>query len=307
MLFHIFFWEKRLLMSVKGMVDLHFHTECSGDSFMPLYSIIPAAERLGLAAIAKTDHDSVTGCDVLMETARHSRVEYIPGVELSTSEGYHILGFYIDPENEALAANCEREKAYGREQLKYSLQYWQNHGGPYDGDLEPVMAAAKALRPGGEISLKQVALVFTGMGVFASPDEARIDYESRTGDLLPPSDYQTLSNHQPPTAEEAIKLIRGAGGLAVIAHPKKDAKKGASRPNLEEVIRLVEAGAVGVECYNIKVMNAEERDFWEKACIERNLARTGGTDWHECVEHWNVTRPTVAPYDCVRELKERRQ
>ena len=136
-------------MDLKGRADLHFHTECSGDSYIPLYAVIPAAERLGLAAVAKTDHDSVTGCAYLAEEARDSTVEYIPGVELSTAEGFHVLGYFVDPAHQALLDQCEGEKAYGRSLLRASLRAWQARGGHLPDDLDAMLEEIRALRPQG--------------------------------------------------------------------------------------------------------------------------------------------------------------
>ena len=117
-----------------------------------------------------------------------------------------------------------------------------------------------------------------------------------TVDFTPPP-------HSPPTAEAIISLIGRAGGVAVVAHPRSDAPDGSARPNVAEVERLVAAGAVGVECYNVKAMPVEEREFWQAFCDERGLAFTGGTDWHGYVEEWNVLQRTAASFESVESLQ----
>jgi len=288
--------HREALVSVAGKVDLHFHTEYSGDSFIPAYAIIPAAERLGLRAVAKADHDSVSGCAELLATARGTSVEYIPAVELSTSEHFHILGYFVNPENAELISATEREKQYGRDILKARLLHWQTNGSPYHGDIGKLIEIGKNLRPQGEISLKQIALTLVGMGVFADEASARADLAVRTLAFTPPE-------HSPPTAVDAIDLIRRAGGVAVAAHPKRGSKPGDGRPDVADIQRLIKAGIVGVECFNLKVMSADEQAFWSDFCRERNLAATGGTDWHGYVEEWNIVLETVTPYDAVEALK----
>ncbi|MBN1807440.1 MAG: PHP domain-containing protein [Planctomycetes bacterium] len=285
-------------MSVRGKVDLHFHTECSGDSFIPLYAVIPAAERLGLAAVAKTDHDSVTGCTYLLEAAASSPVEYIPGVELSSAEHFHILGYFIDPEYPELVEATRKEKEYGHTVLQLRLEHWQKHGGPYRNSIDDLLACTLSLRGTGEISLKQVAYVLVGMGFYPDPAAARTDVEERTVDFQPPE-------HLPPPAAEAVALIGRAGGVAVAAHPRSYTPDAASPPNPAAVEKLVAAGIVGVECYNVKAMTREEQAFWQDFCRERNLVCTGGTDCHNHVEEWNVTQETITPYAAVEGLKAR--
>lgn len=271
-----------------GKVDLHFHTECSGDSYMPLYAVIPAAERLGLAAIAKTDHDSVTGCTFLAEAARNSPVEYIPAVELSTAEHWHTLGYFVDPENSALVSYCEQEKAYGRELLRANVQGWKDAGGALPDDLDRMLEIIRSLRPLGEISLKQVADYLAGHGFYPEPETAREDAAERLKGFTPPGNV-------PPPAEQAVKTIMEAGGVAVFAHPRP--------AKVKEVERLLDAGAVGVGGLNVKALSADEQEFWRDYCGKNNLVITGGTDHHGPVETWNVLYHTVADYASVQQLK----
>jgi predicted metal-dependent phosphoesterase TrpH len=275
-------------MSVKGKADLHFHTECSGDSYMPLYAVIPAAERLGLSAIAKTDHDSVSGCEFLAKQAKDSSVEYIPGVELSTAEGFHILGYFIDPVHNALADQCEGEKAYGRTLLRARVEAWRACGGHLPEDIDALLETARSLRPKGEISLKQVYDHLTGLGFYRNYASAKEDADERLQGFEAPS-------HTPPPAEHAVSVIMEAGGAAVIAHP--------SPVQLEGVEKLLSAGAVGVGALNVKAVHPEARTFWQTYAEEHDVILTGGTDWHGSPEKWNVERQTITPYDAVLQLK----
>lgn len=274
---------------LEGKVDLHFHTECSGDSYMPLYSIIPAAERLGLAVIAKTDHDSVSGCTYLARKALHAGVEYIPAVELSTAEHWHTLGYYVDPENPGLAAYTEREKAYGRRLLKANVEAWKDAGGLLPDDLDGMLDFARSLRPDGEISLKQVSDYLAARGFYPDSRSAREDAAEKLRGFVPPA-------NTPPPAVEAVRTIMKAGGVAVFAHPKPS--------QLDDVAELLEAGAVGVGGLNVKALNSEQRDFWRGFCAANDLVLTGGTDHHGHVEEWNVAHSTVADTSCMEKLRD---
>jgi predicted metal-dependent phosphoesterase TrpH len=275
-------------MNVKGKADLHFHTECSGDSYMPLYAVIPAAERLGLSAIAKTDHDSVSGCRFLAEQAKNSVVEFIPGVELSTAEGLHVLGYFVDPEHKALADQCEGEKAYGRTLLHARISAWRSRGGCLPEDIDALIERVRALRPEGEISMKQVYDHLTGLGMYLNYADAKEDADEQLQGFVPPS-------HTPPPAEQVVAVVMEAGGVAVIAHPPPS--------RLDDVERLLEAGAVGVGALNVKAVRAEARPFWQTYAEDHGIILTGGTDWHGPVEKWNIERMTITPYDAVLQLK----
>lgn len=279
------------MTSVKGKVDLHFHTECSGDSWMPLFAIVPAAERLGLAAIAKTDHDSVSGCTYLIEAAAISSVEYIPAVELSTSEGHHILGYYVDPEDEALVAQTRGEKAYGRRLLEASLETWKKNGGKLPDDIDAMLAEIHHYRPHGELSRKQVCSFLAGIGAYPTPRAALQDSKEKLKGFTGPA-------HTPPTPEESIEVIRNAGGVAIVAHPKPS--------DLPDVERYLAAGAAGVGGLNVKVLGPDARQYWREYTRERGLVLTGGTDWHGPVEHWNLERKTIADMSAVEGLKAAR-
>ena len=275
-------------MLLEGKVDLHFHTECSGDSYIPLYAVIPAAERLGLAAVAKTDHDSVTGCTHLAEAARGSRVEYIPAVELSTAEHWHTLGYFIDPEDPGLVSYCEEEKEYGRRLLRANVHAWKEAGGALPDDLDRMLDDIRSLRPIGEISLKQVSDHLAGRGFYPDTQSAREDAVEKLEGFTPPGNV-------PPPAEQAVKTIMEAGGVAVFAHPKPS--------RVEDVERLLAAGAVGVGGLNVKALSADEQRFWRDYCRGNDLVITGGTDHHGPVESWNIDYQTVADYECVKMLK----
>ncbi|HHN46087.1 MAG TPA: PHP domain-containing protein [Planctomycetes bacterium] len=274
---------------LEGKVDLHFHTECSGDSYMPLYAIIPAALRLGLAAIAKTDHDSITGCSWLAEQALAGGVEFISAVELSTAEHWHVLGYYVDTENPGLLAYTETEKAYGRRLLRANVAAWKDAGGAMPNDIDGMLAFVRSFRPGGEISLKQVADFLASRGFYPDAHSAVEDAGEKLKGFVPPP-------NTPPPASEAVKTVLNAGGVAVFAHPHPR--------RADDVERLLDAGLAGVEGLNVKALAPEHQDFWRTYCSASGLALTGGTDHHGMVEYWNVSYSTVADYSAVQGLKD---
>ncbi|UCE26572.1 MAG: PHP domain-containing protein, partial [Candidatus Coatesbacteria bacterium] len=85
----------------KGPIDLHVHSSYSSDGGVPPARLVEMATKLGLAAVALADHDTVAGLDEFITAGARSGVETVPGVELTVDrrEGdyLHILGYYVEP------------------------------------------------------------------------------------------------------------------------------------------------------------------------------------------------------------------
>ena len=78
-----------------GRADLHIHTNHS-DGSASIEEVVFRAERLGLDAIAITDHNEIKGALMAERTARDNGlgVRVIIGEEISTSDG-HVVGLFI--------------------------------------------------------------------------------------------------------------------------------------------------------------------------------------------------------------------
>ena len=90
----------------RGAADLHVHTTHSDGACSPC-EVVVAAARVGLGALAITDHDTVSALPVARLEAAWWGIELIAGVELTCEfEGreLHILGYFIRDDDPAL---CE--------------------------------------------------------------------------------------------------------------------------------------------------------------------------------------------------------
>src|SRR6185437_379232 len=83
-------------------VDLHTHSTASDGSRAP-GDVVREAKRIGLSAIALTDHDTVDGLPEATRVGMETGVRIVPGIELSAVEGdteTHILGLHLSHTHE---------------------------------------------------------------------------------------------------------------------------------------------------------------------------------------------------------------
>jgi predicted metal-dependent phosphoesterase TrpH len=79
------------------MIDLHTHTVESDGTLTPL-ELVTAAARMGVEALAITDHDTFAGYDQAASPAFELGLDLVCGIELSTKFGgrsVHLLGYFL--------------------------------------------------------------------------------------------------------------------------------------------------------------------------------------------------------------------
>jgi predicted metal-dependent phosphoesterase TrpH len=79
------------------LCDLHNHTEFSHDCSVPVVDLLDEAERLGLGAIAVTDHNVFAGAQLAHELSKERELTVIPGEEMKTERG-EVIGLFIQEE-----------------------------------------------------------------------------------------------------------------------------------------------------------------------------------------------------------------
>lgn len=79
-------------------VELHCHTIHSVDGLMTFDSLVAAAGRVGLDAVAITDHDTMTGAWEFQRLAkqRGAALQIIPGEEKTLDDGSHFIGIFLE-------------------------------------------------------------------------------------------------------------------------------------------------------------------------------------------------------------------
>lgn len=250
-------------------VDYHLHSYYSDGTMKPT-DLVRMYKEMDYDMISLTDHDGVDGVNEAVIAGDALKIKVIPGIELSTDYDFdgqqlelHLLGYYIDIENEALLgrlAEIRRNRQVRNEKLLAHLNSlgWQLS---YEDLLQ---------RPG---------QTYVGKPNFARA-LARKGYEiENLWEVLDAVKKENLS------ALEAMELIKGAGGMAVLAHPmktKKLAEPGSAAfwAALEQILRdLKKHGLKGLECYHPSASESDSLRLVDLAA-KYHLHITEGSDFH---------------------------
>lgn len=248
-------------MELFGRYDLHLHTNSSDGSLSPRETVRAAADA-GLEGIAVTDHDTVNGLGEAMEAGREFGISVVPGVEISSDGGsaeIHILGFLFNAEDPAMADVLRRCRACRSSRIEAMVDKLRACG--YGIEYSRVVELSGGQ---GSMGRPHVADALVEMGYVG-------DRRAAFDELLSPGRPGYIPRDKPlPT--EAISVIRGAGGIAVLAHPGLDGMG-------SQTAELAKSGLQGLEVYHTVHTSSQEQDYLRLA-QELGLLVTGGSDSH---------------------------
>jgi predicted metal-dependent phosphoesterase TrpH len=242
------------------MLDLQSHSTVS-DGELPPAEVVAAAARAGVTTLALTDHDAIDGVADAAEAAQAEGIALVPATEIScvhaSIDDMHMLGYWID--TAAIAPACERAQGERVERAEAIVARLNARGIPVK--LEDAVAEAGDASSVGRPHIARAAGV--------KPDQMRAFFE----EWLIPGAKAFVSRHWP-TAPEAVEMIHGAGGAAVLAHPFWDM----DAPS--EVAALIDdLDLDGVECFYPAHDRAQTK-FLLELCRARGLTATGSSDFH---------------------------
>lgn len=243
-------------------IDLHTHSRHSDGSHTPT-ELVAMARAAGIAALALTDHDSVGGLAELHAAAAApgAALTVVDGVELSASAGMndiHILGYFVDPEFPPFR-DALLEFQGGRRRRAETMVSKLNGLG-----VEITLADIERHAGGGSLGRPHVALALLESGYVHSFDEAFARYLGHRAPAF------VAKPHFKP--EEAVDLIRTAGGVSVLAHPGT-----AGRDDL--LPRLKAAGLAGIEVWHPK-HGPGQMAHYRRVAADFDLVPSGGSDFH---------------------------
>jgi predicted metal-dependent phosphoesterase TrpH len=268
-------------------LDLHTHSTASDGVYAP-GNLVRLASVVGLNCIALTDHDSTEGVDEAIAAGEQVGLTVIPGIEINTDlpkgQGEaHLLGYFIAREEPAFQAT-----------LRFLREARAQRG-------ERIVAKLRAA--GVEISWERVREIAHGAVGRPHVAQALIEagYAQNMQDAfdryLVPGKSGYLPRFRLP-AKDAVRLIRSAFGVPVLAHP-------AGIPGLEErrLPALVAVGLQGLECYYGR---------YDDATVERlvglanhhGLIPTGGSDYHGPDIHPTPLGSRYVPTNAAALLRE---
>lgn len=245
--------------------DLHTHSVFSDGTYTPS-QLIQEAERLGLAAIALTDHNTVDGLPDFLEAAKESPVEAVPGIEFSSEwRGHelHILALWIRPEHYTAVRQKLEEYNQRKHQSNLDLIRRLRCAG-MDIDYEDVRKDSG----GGHVNRANIAAVLLERGYVSSVKEAFNRYlYPEQGFYIPPQRLDSF---------EIIRFIKSLGAAAVLAHPLLSLEEAQLRQFLTE-----EQGC-GLDAMETVYSTYDEETTRtaHRIAAEFGLKCSGGSDFH---------------------------
>jgi 3',5'-nucleoside bisphosphate phosphatase len=252
------------IQTVPG-IDLHTHTDRSDGTFAPAGLVRLAAQR-GLDVVAVTDHDTTEGLEEALAAGSELGVEVVPGVELSAEHdgtSIHVLCYWMDVANAPLQEELSRLRDERFRRGERMVEKLRELGLPIEFDRVHEIAR------GGNIVRPHIAQAMVEAGHVETEKDA---FDRWIGDGRPA--------HVPKHALaplDALALIRGAGGLCVLAHPGMWGEE-SSVP--EELIEsMAGAGMAGLEVDHTD-HDPVEREHWRTLADRLSLIPTGGSDCH---------------------------
>ena len=268
--------------------DLHIHTYYSDGTMSPA-EVVADALHCGIQCIAITDHDTVDGISPAIAAARGHDLEVLPGIELSTEingKDVHMLGYLFDWQDAALIEQLQKMQNARAERMKQMIQKLEALG-IHDISFEEISGSAKTKalgRPHLAAALVEKKIVGSMRGAFDK-------FLAEGAPAYVPKFKQS--------PQEAIKLIKDLGGIAVLAHPMLS--------NVDELIpSLVAAGLGGLEVYYPNSTTNIMR-FYEGLARKHHLVVTGGSDAHGAAKKHTFIGKVRIPYDLIEKLKQAAQ
>ncbi|QDU21633.1 PHP domain-containing protein [Urbifossiella limnaea] len=268
--------------------DLHVHTIASDGEYTPS-QVAALAREAGLSAVAVTDHDTLAGvaeaCDAA-SSVRGKPLEVVPGVEISTDldgRELHLLGYFVRPDHAELADALRRVCERRRERFFDFVARLAANGTVIPPDRAELIAARAA-----SLGRRHVAALLVACGFSGNVNGAFYRYVHPLRAAVVPKITLPI--------EDAIRLIRAAGGASSLAHP----------PDLsdEQFARLRAAGLDGIES-EYPFGRSSPGGRLRSVAAKLGFVRTGGSDCHGPNPAHRRVGSTAVPLDHLDELRRR--
>jgi len=250
--------------------DLHCHSQVSDGTLSP-EDLAERASAQGVQLWSLTDHDEVSGQQRARDAALALGMDYLTGTEISVSfigETVHIVGLGFDAEDEALRAGLAATRSGRRERARQIAAGLALAGiaGAFEGALRYV--ANPDL-----ISRTHFARFLVDSGVCPDTHSVFRRYLTPGNPGYVPHRWAGLG--------EAVRWIKDAGGVAVIAHPAR--YRFTPTEEYALITEFIAHGGLAMEVVTGSHSAAEQVRYTDTA-LEFDLLASRGSDFHSPAE-----------------------
>jgi len=268
-------------------IDLHIHSKTCSDGKLTVKEIIKEAKTRNIDLISISDHDSIGCQQQAMDLAKKHGISYVSGVELNITFSHpdyrdgkavslDLLGYNFDVTNKFLIAKLEQLSNYREERAAKILEKlnmeFETKGIPKftQDDLVQIQNSAD-----GSLGRPHIADYLIKKGIVQDRKEAFLTYLVKCN--VPKF---------PLYLKEASKLLRDAGGIAVLAHPNDPYGTSLVKltDSLPEQTRIIKDSMLdyldGIECWHSRSSPKTTKQYVNFA-KQNGLKMTGGSDCHQ--------------------------
>jgi predicted metal-dependent phosphoesterase TrpH len=245
--------------------DLHSHSDAS-DGTTPPADVIARAAAAGLDVIALTDHDTVAG-HAAAAAVLPPGLTLLPGMELSArlqGHSVHVLSYLFDPAHPELAAELTQIRDSRVTRAREMVQRLADLGVPV------TWAQVSGIAGRGVVGRPHIARALAAAGAVAPPADAF------SPEWIGPGGPAYVARYALDPVR-AVRLIRAAGGVTVLAHARGRGR-GWAIPD-EVIAELAAAGLTGLEI-NHPQHDAASRAELSALAAGLGLIPSGGSDDH---------------------------
>lgn len=273
------------------IIDLHTHSNASDGTDSPSQLIANAIDA-GINILALTDHDTIAGWreaeEALVSHPKGASLQLVLGSEISCQDrdgtSIHMLGLLFDPNFEPLMQEMEKTRENRLTRMERIVARLNESG------IEITMAEVYAQkRDDATLGRPHLADALVARGHIANRDEAFATYLHNGSKFY--------INHYSPSPIDAIRLIKAAGGVSIIAHPL--ASRSGRKVEPEIFSELIEAGLDGIEV-NHRDNAEDEKSLLLEIARQHNLVVTGSSDYHGTGKMNRLAEFTTSPEEWER-------
>lgn len=247
--------------------DLHSHTQVS-DGILTPTALVHRAHEMGVDVLAITDHDTTSGLEEAEQAIIEQQLplQLIAGVEISTQWlGFeiHIVGLNVVPDSMLLCSLLTRQRQQRTIRAEAMADNLAKH------NIPNVLTGVRQLAGDATLTRGHFARYLVEIGIASSPSQVFKKFLSKGKPGYVASNWCTI--------DEAVEVVQGAGGQAVLAHP---ARYGLSAKWLRRLlIDFKQAGGDAVEVAQCQ-QAPNERSQLAKYAQEYQLLASLGSDFH---------------------------